>query len=165
MGSPSLPCSSTLPPELLHKTPWASSHVCLLFSVSVSICWWVKPLKDIYCWWKVLAGMSSKCQRPGMGRIQGVYESNQNGKSYQWGTWRLKWPPPLNRQVSKWRNKETIPPTKLSTPNLSCLREVQGQKQSRDWGNSQPITAQIWDPFHRQNQSLILLMILCYAHR
>jgi hypothetical protein len=38
--------------------------------------------------------------------------------------WNLKRSPPIARQDPQWRDKDTSPPTKLLTPNLSCLQEI-----------------------------------------
>jgi len=47
--------------------------------------------------------------------------------------------------------------------SLSYLEEVQGQRWSRDRGDGQPMTAQLETHSIGKNQSLTLLMILCYA--
>jgi hypothetical protein len=39
----------------------------------------------------------------------------------------LKRPPPFGRQEPQWRDRNTNPPTKLSTQHLSCLQEIQGR--------------------------------------
>ena len=48
------------------------------------------------------------------------------------------------------KDKDTNPSTILSTPNLPCLKEMEGQRRSRDWRNGQPITGPTWDPIHGQ---------------
>jgi hypothetical protein len=40
------------------------------------------------------------------------------------GIWNLKRPPPVVRPVSQWRDKGINPPIKLSTQNLSWLKEM-----------------------------------------
>jgi hypothetical protein len=60
------------------------------------------------------------------------------------------------------RDKDTNPPTKLSTQNLSYLQEMQGWSRDGRKGQ-QPITT----PTHPTGkyQCLTLLIILCYAYR
>jgi hypothetical protein len=48
------------------------------------------------------------------------------------GAWDLKRLPFAARLGSQWKNKDTKLPTKLLTQNLSHLKEMQGQKLSRD---------------------------------
>ena len=48
------------------------------------------------------------------------------------GMWNMKRPPSVARQELQWIDRDTIPPTKLSTPNLSCLQEIQAQGWSGD---------------------------------
>jgi hypothetical protein len=45
--------------------------------------------------------------------------------SLQWGIWSMKWPPPVARQNSQWRDKETNQSAKTLTQNVSCLQKVQ----------------------------------------
>jgi hypothetical protein len=58
-------------------------------------------------------------------------------------------------------NKDANPPTKLSTQNLSCLQEIQSK------GKEQRLREQAHLETHPMGkyQSLILLIILCYACR
>jgi hypothetical protein len=39
-------------------------------------------------------------------------------------------------------DKDSYPPTKPSTQNVSCLQDMQGQRYSRDRRNGQPMTGQ-----------------------
>ena len=43
-------------------------------------------------------------------------------------------------QDSQYRDKDSNPPTKPLTQNVSCLQDVQEQRWSRDRGNGQPMT-------------------------
>ena len=54
-------------------------------------------------------------------------------------------PPLIAMQDWQWRDKDTNPPTKLLTLNQFCLKEMQGQKLSRAWGNGQTIICHTWD--------------------
>ena len=47
------------------------------------------------------------------------------------GIWILKWLLPVARQDSQWKDKDSNPPTKPLTQNVSCLQNVQAQRQSR----------------------------------
>jgi hypothetical protein len=51
------------------------------------------------------------------------------------GTWNLKKPPPVARQYHEWRDKNTKPPTKLSTPNLFCIKEIQDVAETKGKAN------------------------------
>jgi hypothetical protein len=62
-------------------------------------------------------------------------------------------------QEPQWSDRDTNSPTKLSTLNLSCLQEMQGQgmeQRLREWPTNN------WPNGHK---SLTLLMILCFACR
>lgn len=63
----------------------------------------------------------------------------------------------------QWKDKDPNPHWKIPTQNVSCLKEMQGQRCSRDWRNGQLITILTCEPSHGQAQSLILLMMSCYA--
>lgn len=42
-----------------------------------------------------------------------------------WGHGDKNWPPPVARQNSQWRDKETNQSAKTLTQNVSCLQKVQ----------------------------------------
>jgi hypothetical protein len=48
------------------------------------------------------------------------------------GIWILKRPPPAVRQDPQWRDGDINPPTKLLIQNFPSLKEIEGQKGSRD---------------------------------
>jgi hypothetical protein len=88
-------------------------------------------------------GIYRTCQTPGTGR--GSKE-----------LWRFRWvrllalrdtdpevTPPIARWDSQWRDKDSIPPTKLSTQNVFCLQDLQGQRWTRDKENGQQMTGPI----------------------
>ena len=74
-------------------------------------------------------------------------------------------PSPVFRKGNRVESRDTNPPTKHSIQKLSCLQEMEGQSQSKDYGNGQP-TGQTFDPSHGQspiydtvNDALLCLQI------
>lgn len=54
--------------------------------------------------------------------------------------------PPVQRQGTKWRDGVAILQSKPLTQICSCLKELQGQKQRRDWRKGGPVTGPNWGP-------------------
>ena len=81
------------------------------------------------------------------------------------GIWNLKKPPPVVRQEPWWNDKDTNPPTKLSTQNLSCLQQMQtdtgdGAETERMTTNIRPNLKPFPWPSNNPWQDLT---VLCYA--
>jgi hypothetical protein len=78
------------------------------------------------------------------------------------GTWNLKRLPPVVRQGPSGRVGDTNPSSEYLTQNCS-LKEMQGQKWSRDEEKGQPVTCPEWDPSHgkKPNLDTITDVILC----
>lgn len=70
-------------------------------------------------------------------------------------------------QELQWEYKDNNPQedTKLLTPSLSFLQEMQREMWSRDYGNGQPIKVLSLDPSTGKYKFLTILMILCYTRR
>jgi hypothetical protein len=58
------------------------------------------------------------------GGLSGYMEATLAATPSSGGIGIQKWPVPLTRQDSQWRDKASNPPTKPSTQNVSCLQEV-----------------------------------------
>lgn len=56
--------------------------------------------------------------------LWGAYEGDPRWDSYQQETWKLKWPLPVARWDSQWREGGNNPSTKPSTPNLSAYKRL-----------------------------------------
>jgi hypothetical protein len=66
------------------------------------------------------------------------------------GLWNLKRLPPVARQDLQWRDGDINPTTILLIPNLSCLKEMQGQRWDEVWSKGQPIMCSAWNPSYGQ---------------
>ena len=92
---------------------------------------WPWKWMEICNWrgWVGGRGISRMRQRPGIREEP----KNQWGWPELWLTrlriWNLK-RPPVARQEPQWSNRGTNPPTRLSTPNLSCLQEMQDKDRA-----------------------------------
>lgn len=95
-------------------------------------------------------GISRKFQKPGMGEIPRSHCLWPYLRYLIIGTWKLKRPPPVARNNFRWRDKNTKPLTNLSSQKLFCLKEIQGQRQSRNGRNRQQITSPTWIPSNGQ---------------
>jgi hypothetical protein len=80
--------------------------------------------------------ISRMCQKPGMER--GPRESK--GVTLAVGDMDPGVATSVARQDFQWKDKDSNPPTKPSTQNVSCLQEVQEQKIEQSL-SSQPMTA------------------------
>jgi hypothetical protein len=84
---------------------------------------------------------------------------------YKWRIQKMKWPSPVARWGFQWRKEDINPLLKSSAQNMSCLKDMQRLRWSRNWGNSLPITGPTWDPFHVREPTLGVINDLCYAGR
>jgi hypothetical protein len=69
--------------------------------------------------------------------------------------WLLKWPLPVGRQDSQWRDKDSKPPKKPSAQNRHCLQDVQTKLEQsvreqpiNDWTKLRPIPWARTNPWH-----------------
>jgi hypothetical protein len=110
-------------------------------------------------------GISMMRQRSGIREVP----RNQFGRPYLWpttlGIWNLKRTPPVDRQEPQWTDRDTNPPTKLSTQNLSCLQEMQAQGVELRLSKWPLKTGQLEIHPMDKDQTLTLFMITCYACR
>ena len=79
------------------------------------------------------------------------------------GRWNPKRPPLVNKHGPQLKHRAAHLSSICLTQNCSCLKEIQGQKQSRDWRKDHPVTASTWDSSHEwaPNPNTITDAMLC----
>jgi hypothetical protein len=98
--------------------------------------------------------LSRNYQRPGGERLSGLNGGDLCQNAQQWGE-KTQSPPPVNTEGLNWRDEVTNLQSKFLTQNYSCLRELQGQKDTVNKTKRPPIDWESIFTYPKSDRGLI----------